>query len=154
MMIIGSVLTVQLLRLLHVLYIVQRGESERILMTCQKCIVGFLIVTFRMQLEYCSRLKRHRTVDVYRDLRYGVLLKKHVQIVDDVLGPFHGEGGDDDLPVTRDRIVYHVLESREDIVSLFVEPIAVGCFENEVVCVRHRCRVADNRFVAVGRGHR
>ena len=126
----------------------QPGELERRL-ALREHGVCLGIETVRMAPEDFRRRGRHGAVDIDLGLGNGAGGRQEFDIVKQFLGALHGEGGNDEIsPAGRggfDRLGQLLATTP----GVFVEPIAVGGLDEQVVGLVHRGRVADDRRPAL-----
>ena len=91
-------------------------------------------------------LDAHRRIEIGgRQVQLRIFFLELVQFVEHSLGPVDHEGGDQDLGARRERVFHGLLELRAGVLERFVEPVAVGGFdEHEIRLVDHRGRQLDD----------
>ncbi len=100
-----------------------------------------------MHPEDVGDLHREGRVHVDRHLRQAALLAQALECVDDLLGPFEGEGWDDDLAAAPGGARDHVGELVVHALDGIVQPIAVGALGDEHVSAARDLRVTEDRHV-------
>ncbi len=82
------------------------GELKYVAMNILGKILRCLIVEFAVGAEHLADVHRQRAVDVHGEARQRAALHHEVQAEDQFLGAAHGEGGNDDLAATVNRLLH------------------------------------------------
>ena len=102
-----------------------------------------------MHFEYARRVRRHRRIDVDRDVRYFFRIDEQVQVKHQFLRAFDRKRGDDDFSAAANRFVDDAFEFVHSELFFGVLAIAVRAFDVDVVGRGHfRFGIADDRLVA------
>ena len=149
---LGGPVLVQGLGLLAALRGVEVGEAEHVLALSHQPHRVVVHVAPKVPVKNGCGLFRQGRVDVNREVRAGVdqvLFLDFPDKIEELLGPAHGEGGDDDVSSPGHGLVDDPGQLVGIAPVLRMVPVAVGGLHHHVVRPGDLYRVADNGLVDV-----
>ncbi len=126
-------------------HVLQHLEAEGIVIVVfHQELARLFVVAFRMLPKYLSHICGQRAIDINRQRRNLLGVYQLVQVIDDVLSPSHGEGGDDQKATLADRLVYHCSQLLSHLGHGAVMLASVSRFRDEDVGTLQGLRIADH----------
>ena len=99
----------------------------------------------RMHLEHRCRVDREWAIDVHGNRRAGVLARQDVQLVDDLLGPPHGERRDQNPTASRRGRLDHFGKPGSRARNGLMIPISVCGLHDDGMSPARRDRITNDR---------
>ena len=124
----------------------QAREIEGPLPDPEKAL-GLVVQAFQVALEDPGHVHGHGAVEEYQDGRDAVLVAEPAEMEHQLLGPFDGERGDDDVAPGGDGLRDDVAQQALHVLRVVVVPVAVGRLHDDVIGPRKDRRVPDEGLV-------
>ena len=119
-----------------------KPKAVSVLSLCDE-LPGLIVEALWMGAIYIGGVDSQRAVDKDRQTGDFALFDHDMQVVDQVLGASHGEGGDDDLAAPFDGAQDHFAQLVVGFLRVAVRFVAVGAFHEQVIGPAGQHRVAQ-----------